>query len=78
MRIKEIVLGKKYKVIDSGLHTLHILRKGETVRAERIVDSIVTNKPRYVKIRVTDKNSEQFALMQTLDPKDLEEIRDDD
>ena len=77
MRIEEIVLGKQYKVIDSGLHTLHILRKGETARAERIVDSIVTNKPRYVKIRVTDRNSEHFALMQTLDPKDLEAIDND-
>lgn len=78
MKIEDIVLGKKYKVIDSGLHTIHTLRKGETVRAEKLVDSVVTHKPKYVKIRVTDKNSEQFALMQTLDPKDLEEIRDDD
>ena len=75
MRIEDIVLGKTYKVTDTCLHILDI---GTLVRATNIVESIVTNEAKFVKVLVVDEKSEHFDIVQVMDPKDLEEAGDDD
>ena len=73
MRIDEIVLGKEYRIAKTGFQALNTLDKGELVRAEYKRDSIVTNEPTYVVVRVVDKNSEKFDIQQTVFPHELKE-----
>ena len=74
MRIEDIVLGKEYRIAKTGFQALNTLDKGELVRAELIVDSIVNDKPKYVMVRVSNKDSENFDVEQIVYPEELKEV----
>ena len=76
LQIENIAVGKEYAIAFTGPIVLNTLQKGETVRAVKIVDSIVTNEPTFVRVRVTNENSENYDIEQIVFPYELMHLED--
>lgn len=73
MKLEDVVLGVEYEISECFLSNL---KSGETVRATDIIESVVTHKPRYVRVMVSNKNSEMYGIFQTISPASLKPIEE--
>ena len=76
MKLEDVVLGKKYKIKNSGYNNLHTLDIGEVVVPYDIRESIVTNENTFLAVAVVNKDSKHYDLTQVIYASSLEPLEE--